>query len=108
MSRARSRSSASAEAPTSKTPRVVTKSHPCAVAAEGYWALRDDDGFDQFTAKADGNTHEVVSTLTDADGCVTRVSKVTALKNPIPKALRKTARASTAEEGAAAKKPRKS
>lgn len=84
------KSSASAEAPASKTPRVVTKSHPCAMTGHAYWALRDDDGFDQFTAKADGNTHEVVSRVTDEDGFVTRVSKVTALKNPIPKALRKT------------------
>jgi hypothetical protein len=72
----------------SKRIRVREVSVPCQCSPETYWSLRNDHAFDNFTSGLDGNLHRVVCCSEDDDGLITRVSKVSAIKNPIPPALR--------------------
>ena len=63
--------------------------YECAVPPSVYWSLREDDAFEQYSAQREGNVFTVKS-RTEEDGVITRVAEVTAEKNPIPSALRKT------------------
>ena len=73
--------------PLSMTTRVE---YDCALAPEVYWALRDDNGYDKYVnaTNVPRTSSEVISFTEDADGTVTRIAKVTALKNPIPYPVR--------------------
>ena len=66
----------------------MSAEHLCTLVPNDYWALRDDNAFEAYVAECDGNRHSVLSLDEDADGLITRVSKVTALKNPIPSSFR--------------------
>lgn len=64
----------------------------CAISAKKYWALRDDKEYCEHVARhADPPSElEVLSLVESPTGAVTRVSKVKALRNPIPYLLRGT------------------
>ena len=63
--------------------------HDCALTPAAYWALRDDIRYCQYVASAgDPPTTSLELSCTEADGVVTRISAITAVKNPIPYALR--------------------
>lgn len=66
-----------------------TANYDCAVPPAECWSLRDDDGFEQYSAGREGNTFKTTSRTVDEEGVVTRVASVTAEKNPIPSSLRK-------------------
>ena len=68
-----------------------TLKHSCTMAAGDFWRLRDNASFEAFAASKGGNVHEILSyTERKVDGLthVTRVSRVRATSNPVPKALR--------------------
>ncbi len=64
-------------------------SYDCALPPSVYWALREDDGFEQYSAGREGNFFEVTSRTVDDEGTITRSARVTAEKNPIPSSMRK-------------------
>ena len=71
--------------------KVITDNIMCPISAEAFCALRGDFGFTQYTTQNSDppSVPEVVSLEVDeAAGKVTRVQKITALKNPIPSLLR--------------------
>lgn len=63
--------------------------HVCAMSAADYWSLRDTSGFDTYVQSMEGNDFQVVSQSENVEtGEVTRSAKVTARKNPVPRAFR--------------------
>ena len=64
--------------------------YDCALTPEVYWALRDDNGYDEYVnaTNVPPTKAVVLSCTEDAEGNVTRVTSVTAVKNPIPYPLR--------------------
>ena len=72
--------------------REFTISLPCPMAAEEFWALRSDTGFDDYFAALDRQQFQCLKNdvHSGADGHqrIYREFKLCALDNPIPKALR--------------------
>ena len=68
-------------------------SHACGLSAQEYWRLRLDPDWEAYCTKLDDSTFEVISLEESADAngdvVITRLSRVTALTNPIPPSLRR-------------------
>ncbi|KAL1530825.1 hypothetical protein AB1Y20_001721 [Prymnesium parvum] len=73
-------------------PREFKVEHPCEMAAERFWALRVDEGFDHYSAELDNQVLEMqqFDETTENDGRTT-VARAYTLKlkeNPVPPRLR--------------------
>ena len=73
-------------------PRVIQTGYVCNMAAEDFWALRQDVGFDEHIAAVDKQTAEWLSNepFVDAEGNgqVRRTTRLAYKENPIPKSVR--------------------
>ena len=83
------------EAPTTTTAAssedpVTTTTADCSLSPSAYWALRNDAGWPKYVgSNSEPASDAVVLSETEGDdGRVTRVTKLTTLKNPIPWTLR--------------------
>ena len=71
--------------------REFTVVMPCNMAADEFWALRSDTGFDDFFAKLDKQTFTCFKNeafTKDGQSHIKREFKLSASENPVPKALR--------------------
>ena len=73
-------------------PRVIQTGYVCNMAAEDFWALRQDVGFDEHIAAVDKQNAEWLSNESFADaagnGQIRRVTRLAYKENPIPKSVR--------------------
>ena len=78
------------EQPAGVTGNVRRVTHDCVLAPLEYWGLREDHGYLTYVAEhsTPPNTHVVLSESEDESGWITRTSKLTPKKNPVPVALR--------------------